>query len=66
MKFSAPKRATLVGHQMAFLTIIGFWVFHALIVSLRATVLELPEPADLCHACWRVSDMAAILGAAAV
>jgi two-component system, LytTR family, sensor kinase len=50
MKFSAPKRATLVGHQMAFLTIIGFWVFHALIVSLRATVLELPEPAELV---WR-------------
>ena len=50
MKFAAPKRPTLVGHQMAFLTIIGFWVFHALIVSLRATVLDLPEPAELV---WR-------------
>jgi two-component system, LytTR family, sensor kinase len=50
MKYPAPKSATLVGHQMAFLTIIGFWVFHALIVSLRATVLELPEPAELV---WR-------------
>jgi two-component system, LytTR family, sensor kinase len=40
----------LVGHQMAFLTIIAFWVFRALIVSLRATVLELPEPAELV---WR-------------
>jgi two-component system, LytTR family, sensor kinase len=50
MKFSAPKRATLVGHQMAFLTIIGFWVFHALIVTLRAIILELPEPAELV---WR-------------
>ncbi len=35
---------------MAFLTIVGFWVFHALIVSLRATVLDLPEPAELV---WR-------------
>jgi sensor histidine kinase YesM len=47
--FNAPKH-TLVGHQMAFLTIIGFWVFHALIASLRATVLELPEPSELV---WR-------------
>ncbi len=50
MKFSVTKRPVLVGHQMAFLTIIGFWVFHALIVSLRATVLDLPEPAELV---WR-------------
>ncbi len=47
--FSAP-RPTLVGHQLAFLTIIGFWVFHALIVSVRATVLDLPEPSELV---WR-------------
>ncbi len=47
--FGVPKQ-TLVGHQMAFLTIIGFWVFHALIVSLRATVLDLPEPSELV---WR-------------
>jgi two-component system, LytTR family, sensor kinase len=40
----------LVGHQMAFLTIIGFWVFHGLIVSLRAMVLDLPEPTELV---WR-------------
>ena len=50
MKTLARKRAALVGHQIAFLTIIGFWVFHALIVSLRATVLDLPEPAELV---WR-------------
>lgn len=50
MKSALPKRPTLVGHQMAFLTIVGFWVFHALIVSLRATVLDLPEPAELV---WR-------------
>lgn len=50
MKASASKGPTLVGHQMAFLTIVGFWVFHALIISLRATVLDLPEPAELV---WR-------------
>ena len=32
---------------MAFLTIIGFWVFHALIVSLRAAVLEFPEQGEM-------------------
>jgi sensor histidine kinase YesM len=47
--FRSPKQI-LVGHQMAFLTILAFWVFRALIVSLRATVLELPEPAELV---WR-------------
>jgi two-component system, LytTR family, sensor kinase len=50
MKFRPLKDQTLVGHQMAFLTIIAFWVFHALIVSLRAAVLELPEPNELV---WR-------------
>lgn len=44
------RRSTLVGHQMAFLTIVGFWVFHGVIVSLRATVLDLPEPNELV---WR-------------
>jgi signal transduction histidine kinase len=47
MKSTKLPRRALVGHQMAFLTIVGFWVFHGLIVSLRATVLELPEPAEL-------------------
>jgi two-component system, LytTR family, sensor kinase len=44
------QRPSLVGHQLAFLTIVGFWVFHGLIVSLRAAVLELPEPNELV---WR-------------
>jgi two-component system, LytTR family, sensor kinase len=47
--FHAPKHP-LVGHRMALLTIIGFWIFHALIASLRATVLNLPEPGELI---WR-------------
>lgn len=46
-KHGMLKRQVLVGHQLAFLTIVGFWVFHALIVSLRATVLDLPEPSEL-------------------
>jgi two-component system, LytTR family, sensor kinase len=50
MNLIRSARHTLVGHQLAFLTIIGFWVFHGLIVSLRATVLDLPEPSELI---WR-------------
>jgi two-component system, LytTR family, sensor kinase len=41
------RKHLLVGHHLAFLTIVGFWVFHALILSLRATVLDLPEPSEL-------------------
>jgi two-component system, LytTR family, sensor kinase len=44
------KHRNLVGHQMALITIVGFWVFHALIVSFRATVLDLPAPSELV---WR-------------
>ena len=47
MNVSIPNKRPLMGHQMAFLTIIGFWVFHALIVSLRAAVLEFPEQGEL-------------------
>lgn len=44
--FISSKRP-LMGHQMVFLTIVGFWVFHALIVSLRAAVLEFPAQGEL-------------------
>lgn len=37
----------LVSHKMGFLTIIGFWIFHALIVSLRATLMEFPDQSEL-------------------
>jgi two-component system, LytTR family, sensor kinase len=50
MKAFSSTRQALVGHQMAFMTIIGFWVFHALIVSLRAAVVDLPEQGELV---WR-------------
>ncbi len=47
MTVSILNKRPLMGHQMVFLTIIGFWVFHALIVSLRAAVLEFPSQGEL-------------------
>jgi two-component system, LytTR family, sensor kinase len=41
------RRSSLVSQQMAFLTIIGFWIFHAVIVSLRAAVLDFPQQDEL-------------------
>jgi two-component system, LytTR family, sensor kinase len=41
------SRKALVGHQMALLTIIGFWAFYALILSLRAALLDFPAQAIL-------------------
>jgi two-component system, LytTR family, sensor kinase len=43
----SSERVPLVNHQMAFLTITGFWIFHALVVSLRAAVLDFPEQDEL-------------------
>ncbi len=45
-RINHPRR-TLVGHQVAMLTIIGFWIFHFVIVSLRSTLLELPGGTEL-------------------
>ena len=42
-----PSRHALVGHQMALLTIIGFCAFYALILSLRAALLDFPAQAIL-------------------
>jgi len=47
MNLSISNKRPLMGHQMVFLTIVGFWVFHALIVSLRAAVLEFPSQGEL-------------------
>ena len=41
------SRHALIGHQMALLTIIGFWAFYALILSLRAALLDFPAQAVL-------------------
>ncbi len=46
LQYSSERRP-LVGHQMAFLTIIGFWMFHMLIVSLRAAVMDFPAQSEL-------------------
>jgi two-component system, LytTR family, sensor kinase len=47
MKRNPNRRASLVSPQMALLTIVGFWIFHALIVSLRAAVLDFPQQDEL-------------------
>lgn len=47
MLFKPKMKKHLVGHQMAFLTIIGFWIFHAMIVSLRAAVMDFPEQGEM-------------------
>ena len=39
---NVTSRKALIGHQMALLTIIGFWAFYALILSLRAALLDFP------------------------
>ncbi len=41
------KRGPLVGHQMAILTITGFWIFHALISGLRSAVMGFPDQSEL-------------------
>ena len=46
MQLAHPRKA-LVGHQMALLTIIGFWAFYALILSLRAALLDFPSQSEL-------------------
>lgn len=47
MKIAPVKKAPLVSHQMAFLTIVGFWIFHALIVALRAMVMDFSDQGEL-------------------
>ena len=46
MQLSSPRKA-LVGHQMAILTIIGFWMFYLLISSMRAAVMDFPDQGEL-------------------
>lgn len=47
MQLRPKKRSPLVSPQIAFLTIIGFWIFHALVVSLRASVMDFPTQEEL-------------------
>lgn len=46
MQLIQPRKA-LVGHQMALLTMIGFWAFYALVFSLRAALLDFPSQSEL-------------------
>jgi two-component system, LytTR family, sensor kinase len=47
MKVAIQRKRPLVGHQLAFLTIIGFWVLNSVIVSLRASILDFPAQDEL-------------------
>ena len=44
---SVSSRKTLVGHQMAFMTIAGFWLFYLVINSLRSAVMAFPDQGEL-------------------
>ncbi len=46
MQWNSSSKA-LVGHQMAVLTILGFWAFYALIFSVRAALLDFPSQVEL-------------------
>lgn len=46
MQWNSSSKA-LVGHQMAFLTIVGFWAFYALVLSVRAALLDFPAQTEL-------------------
>ena len=45
--YSSFTRKALVGHQMAILTIVGFWMFYLLIASMRAAVMDFPAQGEL-------------------
>lgn len=50
IRHTNQRKGPLVGHQLAFLTIIGFWVLNSVIVSLRAAILDFPAQDELA---WR-------------
>lgn len=47
---SVQHKGPLIGHRLAFVTIIGFWVLNSVIVSLRAAILDFPAQDELA---WR-------------
>jgi two-component system, LytTR family, sensor kinase len=51
----------LVGHQMAFLTIVGFWSFYALVLSVRAALLDFPAQAVLFERRLMVAGIAVVV-----
>jgi two-component system, LytTR family, sensor kinase len=42
MKSGTPNQKSLVSPQLAFLTIVGFWVLNTIMVSIRASILDFP------------------------
>lgn len=50
IKLPGQHKGPLVGHRLAFVTIIGFWVLNSVIVSLRAAILDFPAQDELA---WR-------------
>jgi two-component system, LytTR family, sensor kinase len=42
-----PAQKPLINQKLAFLTIIGFWIFLGLITTLRSAVLEFPDQLEL-------------------
>lgn len=60
MQFS-QHRKPLVGHQMALLTMFGFWAFYALVFSLRAALLDFPSQSELFERRLMVSVMGVVI-----
>lgn len=57
----AQHRKPLVGHQMALLTMFGFWAFYALVFSLRAALLDFPSQSELFERRLMVSVMGVVI-----
>lgn len=57
----AQHRKPLVGHQMALLTMFGFWAFYALVFSLRAALLDFPSQSELFERRLMVSAMGVVI-----
>ncbi|APG63573.1 sensor histidine kinase [Sphingorhabdus lutea] len=51
----------LVDNKLALLTIIGFWLFYALIVSLRSAVMDFPQQGELAMRRFTVTAVGIIL-----
>jgi anti-sigma regulatory factor (Ser/Thr protein kinase) len=46
-KFTLGKTHGGVSHQVAVLSILGFWLFYIIIVTLRAAVMDFPEQGEM-------------------
>ncbi len=46
-KFEISNNRPLVGHQVAILSILGFWLFYIIVITLRAAVADWPSQGEL-------------------